>query len=85
MMHSLDVPHNTSLWAKFNSRHVYDIYELTFSMLSCWSQILEFWVKMAHVKKIIKSNHFMKIMFKLASLEPHKSHVKNIFFFQNFS
>ena len=36
----------------------------------------EFWVKMTHLlKKNITSNHFLKFIFKLVSLVPHRYHV----------
>ena len=38
------------------------------------------------IKKNIISNHFMKLMFKLASLMPRTDHVIKIYiFFQNFN
>ena len=40
------------------------------------AQKLEFWVKMTHLlKKNITTNHFLKFIFKLVSLVPHRYHV----------
>ena len=40
--------------------------------------------QMAHVLKNIRCNHFMKFMFKLASLVSRKNHVIEIYFFSKF-